>query len=135
MRLTPQDRLFVLTGAGISAESGLATFRGSGGLWDGHLVEDVATPEPWQPDPAFVCGFYSARPRPAPPPVRGPRSTPPPASSTRPASTESAPSPLPRRSPPTPPRSTTSTWAQPPRHFPLSSISRPRRPPVVPMRT
>jgi NAD-dependent SIR2 family protein deacetylase len=51
MRLTPQDRLFVLTGAGISAESGLATFRGSGGLWNGHRVEDVATPEAWTPTP------------------------------------------------------------------------------------
>ena len=40
MHLTPQDRLFVLTGAGISAESGLATFRGSGGLWNGHRVEE-----------------------------------------------------------------------------------------------
>ena len=47
MHLTPQDRLFVLTGAGISAESGLATFRGSGGLWNGHRVEEVATPEAW----------------------------------------------------------------------------------------
>lgn len=63
MRLSPQDRVFVLTGAGISAESGLATFRGSGGLWDGHRVEDVATPEAWQADPAFVWGFYSARRR------------------------------------------------------------------------
>ena len=43
MHLTSTDRLFVLTGAGISAESGLATFRGSGGLWNGHRVEDVAT--------------------------------------------------------------------------------------------
>jgi NAD-dependent deacetylase len=63
MRLTPQDRLFVLTGAGISAESGLATFRGSGGLWNGHRVEEVATPEAWQADPAFVWRFYSARRR------------------------------------------------------------------------
>src|SRR5215813_11685012 len=63
MRLNPQDCLFVLTGAGISAESGLATFRGSGGLWDGHRVEDVATPEAWQADPSFVWGFYAARRR------------------------------------------------------------------------
>ena len=63
MRLTSKDRLFVLTGAGISAESGLATFRGSGGLWNGHRVEDVATPEAWQADPAFVWRFYSARRR------------------------------------------------------------------------
>jgi NAD-dependent deacetylase len=63
MRLTLQDRLFVLTGAGISAESGLATFRGSGGLWNGHRVEDVATPEAWQADPGLVWGFYSERRR------------------------------------------------------------------------
>ena len=63
MRLSPNERLFVLTGAGISAESGLATFRGSGGLWDGHRVEDVATPEAWAADPAFVWRFYSARRR------------------------------------------------------------------------
>jgi NAD-dependent deacetylase len=63
MRLTPQDHLFVLTGAGISAESGLATFRGSGGLWNGHSVEQVATPEAWQADPALVWRFYSMRRR------------------------------------------------------------------------
>ena len=59
--LSAQDRLFVLTGAGISAESGLATFRGSGGLWNGHRVEDVATPEAWHADPALVWRFYSMR--------------------------------------------------------------------------
>src|SRR3984885_13270566 len=63
MQLTPQDRLFVLTGAGISAESGLATFRGSGGLWNGHRVEDVATPEAWQANPELVWRFYSQRRR------------------------------------------------------------------------
>ena len=63
MRLNPQDRLFVLTGAGISAESGLATFRGSGGLWNGHSVEEVATPEAWQADPELVWRFYSQRRR------------------------------------------------------------------------
>jgi NAD-dependent deacetylase len=63
MHLTPQDRLFVLTGAGISAESGLATFRGSGGLWNGHRVEEVATPEAWQANPALVWSFYSMRRR------------------------------------------------------------------------
>ena len=61
MPFSAQDRLFVLTGAGISAESGLATFRGSGGLWNGHRVEDVATPEAWQADPALVWRFYSMR--------------------------------------------------------------------------
>ena len=63
MHLTFTDRLFVLTGAGISAESGLATFRGSGGLWNGHRVEEVATPEAWQANPAFVWNFYSMRRR------------------------------------------------------------------------
>jgi NAD-dependent deacetylase len=63
MQLTSTDRLFVLTGAGISAESGLATFRGSGGLWNGHRVEDVATPEAWQANPEFVWRFYSMRRR------------------------------------------------------------------------
>jgi NAD-dependent deacetylase len=51
MQLSPQDRLFVLTGAGISAESGLATFPGSGGLWNGHRVEEVATPRRGKPIP------------------------------------------------------------------------------------
>ncbi|MCL2659665.1 MAG: NAD-dependent deacylase [Acidobacteriaceae bacterium] len=63
MLLTPNDRLFVLTGAGISAESGLATFRGSGGLWNGYRVEEVATPEAWQRDPLLVWRFYSMRRR------------------------------------------------------------------------
>jgi NAD-dependent deacetylase len=63
MRLTPRDRLFVLTGAGISAESGLATFRGSGGLWNGYRVEEVATPEAWEANPALVWNFYSQRRR------------------------------------------------------------------------
>ena len=63
MQLSPNDHLFVLTGAGISAESGLATFRGSGGLWNGHRVEEVATPEAWQANPALVWRFYSQRRR------------------------------------------------------------------------
>src|SRR6201985_325103 len=63
MRLTASDHLFVLTGAGISAESGLATFRGSGGLWNGYRVEDVATPEAWEADPELVWRFYSMRRR------------------------------------------------------------------------
>jgi NAD-dependent deacetylase len=57
------ERLFVLTGAGISAESGLATFRGSGGLWNGYRVDQVATPEAWDADPALVWSFYSMRRR------------------------------------------------------------------------
>lgn len=56
-----KKKLVVLTGAGISAESGLATFRDSGGLWEGHRVEDVATPEAWHRDPAQVLEFYNQR--------------------------------------------------------------------------
>jgi NAD-dependent deacetylase len=51
----------VLTGAGVSAESGLATFRGGGGLWQGHRVEDVATPQAFRRDPALVWRFYNGR--------------------------------------------------------------------------
>lgn len=53
--------IVILTGAGISAESGLATFRGPGGLWEGHRVEDVCTPEALARDPALVHRFYDAR--------------------------------------------------------------------------
>lgn len=63
MRFGSEDRLFVLTGAGISAESGLATFRGSGGLWNGYRVEEVATPEAWAANPELVWRFYSMRRR------------------------------------------------------------------------
>lgn len=55
------DRVFILTGAGISAESGLKTFRDDGGLWAGHRVESVATPEAWEHDPELVWRFYSQR--------------------------------------------------------------------------
>jgi NAD-dependent deacetylase len=55
--------IVVLSGAGISAESGLKTFRGDGGLWEGHRVEDVATPEAWARDPALVLEFYNQRRR------------------------------------------------------------------------
>jgi NAD-dependent deacetylase len=54
-------RVAVLTGAGVSAESGLATFRGAGGLWEGHRVEDVATPRAFRRDPALVWRFYNTR--------------------------------------------------------------------------
>jgi NAD-dependent deacetylase len=57
----PDDRVFVLTGAGVSAESGLKTFRDQGGLWEGHRVEEVATPEAWEDDAARVWRFYSER--------------------------------------------------------------------------
>lgn len=56
-------KLVALTGAGISAESGIATFRDSGGLWEGHNVEDVATPEGWQKDRELVLEFYNQRRR------------------------------------------------------------------------
>ena len=59
--LSPDDRLFVLTGAGISAESGLPTFRASDGLWEGHRIEDVCTPEALQRNPELVWEFYSMR--------------------------------------------------------------------------
>lgn len=54
-------RIVVLTGAGISAESGLRTFRAADGLWEDHRIEDVATPEAYQRDPALVHRFYNAR--------------------------------------------------------------------------
>ncbi|MCP9610726.1 SIR2 family NAD-dependent protein deacylase [Coprobacter tertius] len=52
-------KLVVLTGAGMSAESGLSTFRSSDGLWENHRVEDVATPEGWERDPEAVLDFYN----------------------------------------------------------------------------
>jgi NAD-dependent deacetylase len=55
--------IVVLTGAGISAESGVATFRGPDGLWEGHRVEDVATPQAFARDPVLVQRFYDARRR------------------------------------------------------------------------
>jgi NAD-dependent deacetylase len=55
------ENIVILTGAGISAESGLATFRGPEGLWEGHRVEDVATPEAFRRDPDLVQRFYDAR--------------------------------------------------------------------------
>jgi NAD-dependent deacetylase len=53
--------IVILTGAGVSAESGLATFRAADGLWEEHRVEDVATPEAFRRDPALVHRFYDAR--------------------------------------------------------------------------
>ena len=61
MDRSPVRSIVILTGAGVSAESGLATFRGPDGLWEGHRVEDVATPEAFQRDPALVHAFYDAR--------------------------------------------------------------------------
>lgn len=56
-----KKKLVVLTGAGISAESGIKTFRDSDGLWEGHNVMDVATPEGWTRNPALVLDFYNKR--------------------------------------------------------------------------
>jgi len=56
-----KQHLVVLTGAGISAESGLKTFRDSDGLWEGYNIEDVATPRAWKKDPQLVLDFYNMR--------------------------------------------------------------------------
>ncbi len=56
-----KGKIVILTGAGISAESGLATFRGSRGLWENHRVEDVATPEAFEKNPDLVHRFYNER--------------------------------------------------------------------------
>lgn len=57
------ERLVILTGAGISAESGISTFRDEGGLWCQHRIEDVATPEGFARNPALVQNFYNMRRR------------------------------------------------------------------------
>src|SRR5882724_8529634 len=67
VEITKSDRVFILTGAGISAESGIPTFRDSNGLWCGHTIEDVATPQGWRRDSALVWQFYSMRRRDAAP--------------------------------------------------------------------
>ncbi|WP_448698976.1 NAD-dependent deacetylase [Mucilaginibacter sp. AW1-3] len=56
-----KQKLVVLTGAGISAESGLKTFRDSDGLWEGYDIQEVATPEGWERNPALVQDFYNMR--------------------------------------------------------------------------
>ncbi len=61
IQVGPHDHVFVLTGAGISAESGLPTFRASDGLWAGHRIEDVCTPEALAENAALVWEFYSMR--------------------------------------------------------------------------
>jgi NAD-dependent deacetylase len=63
LEVQPGQRVFVLTGAGISAESGVKTFRDAGGLWEEHRIEDVATPEGFSRDPRMVWRFYSERRR------------------------------------------------------------------------
>ena len=59
--MSAKKHVVVLTGAGISAESGVQTFRDADGLWEGHNVEDVATPQAWQRNPTLVNDFYNAR--------------------------------------------------------------------------
>lgn len=59
--LQAAQRVCVLTGAGVSAESGVPTFRASDGLWEGHRIDDVASPEGWYRNPALVWQFYNAR--------------------------------------------------------------------------
>src|SRR5688572_15885710 len=54
-------KVVVLTGAGVSAESGIRTFRDAGGLWEGNKIEDVATPEAWHRQPQIVLDFYNER--------------------------------------------------------------------------
>src|SRR4051812_18621689 len=55
------EQVCVLTGAGVSAESGVPTFRASDGLWEGHRIEDVASPFGWERNPKLVWNFYNAR--------------------------------------------------------------------------
>ena len=63
LRIDDDTRLLVLTGAGVSAESGVPTFRDANGLWENHPIEKVATPEGFQQDPRLVWRFYSERRR------------------------------------------------------------------------
>jgi NAD-dependent deacetylase len=67
LTVSPNDRLFLLAGAGVSAESGIPTFRGSGGLWRNYRIEEVASPLAWHRDPQLVWEFYSMRRRVAAP--------------------------------------------------------------------
>ncbi|MEO7113919.1 MAG: NAD-dependent deacylase [Polyangiaceae bacterium] len=61
VEISASSRVFILTGAGISAESGIATFRDKNGLWEMHAVEDVASPQGWRKDAELVWKFYSER--------------------------------------------------------------------------
>ncbi|KJV06748.1 NAD-dependent deacylase [Methylocucumis oryzae] len=63
MKLKPTDFIVILTGAGISAESGIRTFRAQDGLWEEHRIEDVATPEGFMRNPELVHAFYNQRRR------------------------------------------------------------------------
>ena len=61
VEITSTTKVVILTGAGISAESGIKTFRASDGLWENHAIEDVATPYAWKKDPELVWNFYQGR--------------------------------------------------------------------------
>jgi NAD-dependent protein deacetylase/lipoamidase len=61
LAISPIDRVFVLTGAGVSAESGIPSFRGGGGLWRNYRIEEVASPHAWARNPQLVWQFYSMR--------------------------------------------------------------------------
>ncbi len=61
VEINPATKVVVLTGAGISAESGIKTFRAADGLWENHAIEDVATPHAWKKDPELVWDFYQGR--------------------------------------------------------------------------
>ena len=61
LSVTPQKKIVVFSGAGMSAESGLKTFRDSNGLWEEYRIEDVATPEAWQKNKPLVLKFYNER--------------------------------------------------------------------------
>lgn len=61
--MNKKKRIVVLTGAGMSAESGIKTFRDADGLWEGHNIEEVATPKAWQQNPELVLDFYNKRRR------------------------------------------------------------------------
>jgi len=61
MKLPKTSPIVILTGAGISAESGIRTFRDSNGLWENHRVEEVASPEGFAANPDLVLRFYNAR--------------------------------------------------------------------------
>lgn len=63
LSFSPTGRVFVLTGAGVSAESGIPTFRDANGLWRNYRFEDVASPQAWRHDPHLVWDFYSMRRR------------------------------------------------------------------------
>jgi len=63
LAISHTDRMFVLSGAGVSAESGIPTFRDVGGLWRNHRIEEVASPTAWDRDPRLVWEFYSMRRR------------------------------------------------------------------------